>query len=110
MKPALYISFLIFSFLAVSCTTTTNLTDNEEPQKIVKGIFVDANQFEQSDAEIRIIGTERTTKTDHEGKFEIEASKGDILKATNNKGEVVEYYITNPNEYIRIVGKIVLLN
>lgn len=110
MKPTRYISFLIFCFLAVSCSTTKNTIENEKPQKTVKGIHVDANQFVQPKAEIRVLGTERITTTDSNGEFEIEATKGDILQATTDSGEVTEFYITNPNEYIRIVGKIILLN
>ncbi|NLN32519.1 MAG: hypothetical protein GX159_02865 [Flavobacteriaceae bacterium] len=109
MTSKLYISFLIFCFLAVSCTTTKNTIENEKPQKIVKGVVLDSNEIPEADAEVAVKGTDRKTTTDKEGNFEIEATKGDILEVTTVYGEFYERRITNNSGYIRLVSSVVLL-
>lgn len=97
MKHLTYISFLIFCFLTVNCSTSK--LENTKTQKTVKGIVLDTDGFGFSGVEVKIKGTKRKTTTDIDGNFELDAAEGDVLIFNCKNCTHQEINVTDQNEY-----------
>ena len=75
MKLKFYILFYLLSIF-VSCSSQK---DSKFITKIVKGIIIDESGSPLPTAYIRVKNTKSITMADIDGKFEIDAKKGDFL-------------------------------
>ena len=72
--------------------------------KLIRGFVFDNSEYASIplpvvEVPIEIIGTERKTKTDDDGKFEIEATEGDVLIIQGDFIKTQKVLITDKNCY-----------
>lgn len=72
--------------------------------KLIRGFVFDNSEYASIplpvvEVPIEIIGTERKTKTDDDGKFEIEATEGDVLIIQGDFLKTQKVLITDKNCY-----------
>jgi len=72
--------------------------------KLIRGFVFDNSEYASiplpvAEVPIEIIGTERKTKTDDDGKFEIEATEGDVLIIQGDFLKTQKVLITDKNCY-----------
>lgn len=99
MKKLLYLSFLFLAFL---CSCSSQKTETIVNLKTVTGyVFSDEDKLPLPGVSIQVKGSEKTrnTTTDLNGKFEIEARKGETLKTYFVGFYDEEIKITDENEY-----------
>lgn len=75
--------------------------DTGTKTKLIIGFVFDNSEYASiplpaAEVPIEIIGTERKTKTDNDGKFEIKAKEGDVLII---QGDFIKILITDKNCY-----------
>lgn len=78
--------------------------DAETKNKLIRGFVFDNSEYASiplpaAEVPIEIIGTERKTKTDDDGKFEIEAKEGDLLIIQGDFIKTQKVLITDKNCY-----------
>ncbi len=76
----------------------------EAKNKLIRGFIFDNSEYASiplpaAEVPIEIIGTERKTKTDDDGKFEIEAKEGDVLIIQGDFIKTQKVLITDKNCY-----------
>lgn len=97
MKRIIYILFLLSSFLSFG-------QDLKNDKKVIRG-FVFYNSYFVStplplvETDITIIGTERKTTTDVDGRFEIEVAEGETLFFSALGVETTEIIVESNNCY-----------
>ena len=91
MKKNIYILFLLFS--ALSFGQKINIKT-----KIIRGFVFQENLIPAS-MEVSIKGTDIKTQTDTDGKFTIEAKKGEVLLITSFGERPIEITVTEKNCY-----------
>lgn len=97
MKRILYISFLLYTLLSFG-------QQSEKDKKVIRGFIFDNPHFISTplpvvEADITITGTERKTKTDTDGGFEIEAAKGEKLLVSGLGIKTTEILVESNNCY-----------
>ncbi|RUT69448.1 hypothetical protein D0817_16570 [Flavobacterium cupreum] len=103
------ITWLFFLHLAIVSFGQEAVTKN----KLIRGFVFDNSYFASiplpvNEAPIEIMGTERKTKTDHDGKFEIEAKEGDELIIRGPFIKTKKILITDKNCYEINLGTVLL--
>ncbi|MGE6397872.1 carboxypeptidase-like regulatory domain-containing protein [Chryseobacterium scophthalmum] len=97
MKELIYILFLLSSFLSFA-------QESKKDKKAIRGFVFDDPYFINTplplvEADITIIGTERKTTTDADGRFEIEAAEGEKLLISGLGIKTTEILIESNNCY-----------
>ncbi len=97
MKNFIYIVFCHLTILAFGQESVTN-------NKLIRGFVFDNSYFSSiplpvAEADIEVIGTERKTKTDNDGKFEIEVKEGEELTVTLIFSKTQKILITDKTCY-----------
>ncbi|WP_411812220.1 carboxypeptidase-like regulatory domain-containing protein [Chryseobacterium scophthalmum] len=97
MKKIVYILFLLSSFLSFG-------QESKKDKKAIRGFVFDDPYFINTplplvEADITIIGTERKTTTDADGRFEIEAAEGEKLLISGLGIKTTEILIESNNCY-----------
>lgn len=97
MKELIYILFLLSSFLSFA-------QESKKDKKAIRGFIFDDPYFINTplplvEADITIIGTERKTTTDADGRFEIEAAEGEKLLISGLGIKTTEILIESNNCY-----------
>ena len=93
---------ITFSFLFISAICFSQLPHNDT--KIIRGFLVDNAEYTRTkvpvaEAKIEVKGTERKTFSDQDGKFKIEADKGDKLIVSGLGIKTVEILVTDKECY-----------
>lgn len=88
MKKLLYLSFLFLGVFAFGQET-----------KIIKGFVLAEGFIPDDNAKIKVGGTERETKTDIDGKFEIEVKENDVLIIETIGFDIKRIVVTEKNCY-----------
>lgn len=97
MKKIIYLFFCHLAILSFGQNT-------EAKNKLIRGFVFDNSEYASIplpvvEVPIEIIGTERKTKTDDDGKFEIEAKEGDVLIIQGDFLKTQKILITDKNCY-----------
>jgi hypothetical protein len=97
MKKIICIFFCYWTILSFG-------QDAEAKNKLIRGFVFDNSEYASIplpvvEVPIEIIGTERKTKTDDDGKFEIEAKEGDVLIIQGDFIKTQKVLITDKNCY-----------
>jgi hypothetical protein len=90
------------SFLFISTISFGQLQKNTT--KIIKGFILDNSEYTRTkvpvvEAKIQLKGSERNTFSDQDGKFKMEANKGDTLIVSRLGIETIEILITDEECY-----------
>ena len=97
MKKIIYTFFLFLSILSFGQESLTN-------NKLIRGFILDNAEYTRSkipikEATIEIKGTERKAFSDQDGKFEIQANKGEILVIKVLFKKEIEILVTDKECY-----------
>ncbi len=90
------------SFFFISVVSFSQLPNNNT--KIIRGFILDNAEYTRTkvpvvEAKIEVKGTERNTFSDQDGKFKIEANKGDTLIVSRLGIETTEILVTDEECY-----------
>ena len=93
---------IILSFLFISVISFGQMPNHNT--KIIRGFILDNAEYTRTkvpvaEAKIEVKGTERNTFSDQDGKFEIEAKKGDKLIVSGLGIETIEILVTDKECY-----------
>ncbi|WP_163411526.1 peptidase associated/transthyretin-like domain-containing protein [Flavobacterium ajazii] len=97
MKKIIHLFFFHLAILSFAQDTGTKT-------KLIRGFVFDNSEYASiplpaAEVPIEIIGTERKTKTDNDGKFEIKAKEGDVLIIQGDFIKTKKVLITDKNCY-----------